>query len=72
MLLRSLTWTHELEDSLKHWIALTVGSTSALLFGFNRGVWMWACVPEVRVLNECQYRKPLRCGASSMRKTCRP
>jgi tetratricopeptide (TPR) repeat protein len=51
MLLRSMTWTREMEDSMKHRIALTVGSTSALLFGFNRGVWLWACVPEMRVLN---------------------
>jgi tetratricopeptide (TPR) repeat protein len=51
MLLRAIKWTQELDDSLKHWIALTVGSTSALLFGFNRGVWLWACVPEMRVLN---------------------
>ena len=51
MLLRSVSWAQELEDSMKHWIALTVGATSALLFGFNRGVWLWACVPEMRVLN---------------------
>ena len=51
MLLRSVTWAQELEDSMKHWIALTIGATSALLFGFNRGVWLWACVPEMRVLN---------------------
>lgn len=51
MLLRSVTWAQEIEDSMKHWIALTIGATSALLFGFNRGVWLWACVPEMRVLN---------------------
>src|SRR5579862_9904219 len=51
MLLRSVSWAQELEDSMRHWIALTIGSTSALMFGFNRGVWLWACVPEMRVLN---------------------
>jgi tetratricopeptide (TPR) repeat protein len=51
MLLRSVKWAEEIEDSMKHWIALTVGSASALMFGFNRGVWLWACVPEMRVLN---------------------
>jgi tetratricopeptide (TPR) repeat protein len=51
MLLRSVTWAETLEDSMRHWIARTIGATSALLFGFNRGVWLWACVPEMRVLN---------------------
>ncbi len=51
MLLRSVAWAREIEDSMKHWIAITIGATVALLFGFNRGVWLWACVPEMRVLN---------------------
>jgi tetratricopeptide (TPR) repeat protein len=51
MLLRSVAWAREIEDSMKHWIAITIGATVALLFGFNRGVWLWACVPELRVLN---------------------
>ena len=51
MLLRSVSWAESLEDSMKHWIALTVGAAAALMFGFNRGVWLWACVPEMRVLN---------------------
>jgi tetratricopeptide (TPR) repeat protein len=51
MLLRSVTWAQDLEDPMKHWIARTIGATAALLFGFNRGVWLWACVPEMRVLN---------------------
>ena len=46
-----MTWAQEIEDSMKHWMALTIGATAALLFGFNRGVWLWACVPEMRVLN---------------------
>jgi len=51
MLLRAVTWADSLEEKMKHWIALTVGSCIALLFGFNRGVWLWACVPEMRVLS---------------------
>ena len=51
LLLRSVTWAQELEDPMKHWVALTIGAASALLFGFNRGVWLWASVPEMRVLN---------------------
>ncbi len=51
MMLRASPWAGEVEDRMKHWIALTVGSCVALLFGFNRGVWLWACVPEMRVLN---------------------
>jgi tetratricopeptide (TPR) repeat protein len=51
MLLRSVSWANEIEERMKHWIALTVGASMALLFGFNRGVWLWACVPEMRVLN---------------------
>jgi thioredoxin-like negative regulator of GroEL len=51
MLLRAVAWADEIEERMKHWIALTVGASVALLFGFNRGVWLWACVPEMRVLN---------------------
>src|SRR2546426_12102413 len=51
MLLRSVKWAEPMDERLKHWIALTVGASVALLFGFNRGVWLWACVPEMRVLN---------------------
>ncbi len=51
MLLRSVTWGDALDEKTKHWIALFVGASASLLFGFNRGVWLWACVPEMRVLN---------------------
>jgi len=51
VLLRSLTWAEEIADDVKHWLALAVGATVSLMFGFNRGVWLWACVPEMRVLN---------------------
>ncbi len=51
MLLRSLAWAEPIDEKLKRWIALSVGTSASLLFGFNRGVWLWACVPEMRVLN---------------------
>jgi tetratricopeptide (TPR) repeat protein len=51
VLLHTLPWTKEIEDRLLHWIALAVGVSSSLLFGFNRGVWLWASVSEMRVLN---------------------
>jgi tetratricopeptide (TPR) repeat protein len=51
MLLRAVAWADEIEERMKHWVALTVGASMALSFGFNRGVWLWACVPEMRVLN---------------------
>lgn len=50
-MLRASPWADKIEELLKHWIALTVGSFAALMFAFNRGVWLWACVPEMRVLN---------------------
>lgn len=51
VLLRSLSWGEQIRDDLKHWIALAAGAAVSLTFGFNRGVWLWACVPEMRVLN---------------------
>ncbi len=51
MLLRAAKWADSVEEGMKYWIALTTGSSVALLFGFNRVVWLWACVPETRILN---------------------
>ena len=51
VLLHALPWSKAIEERLLHWIALTVGTSSSLLFGFNRGVWLWASVSEMRVLN---------------------
>ena len=51
LLLHSLPWADSIDERLQHWIAITLGASSALLFGFNRGVWLWACVSEMRVLN---------------------
>jgi tetratricopeptide (TPR) repeat protein len=51
VLLDSMPWKERIEPVLQHWIALAIGISVALLFGFNRGVWFWACVSEMRVLN---------------------
>ena len=51
VLLHTLPWSKKIDDRLLHWIALSVGTSTSLLFGFNRGVWLWASVSEMRVLN---------------------
>ncbi len=51
VLLSSLPWADSIDRRLQHWMAITIGMSTALLFGFNRGVWLWACVSEMRVLN---------------------
>ena len=51
LLLHSLPWAKDVSESLQHWIAVTIGASTALLFGFNRGVWLWASVSEMRVMN---------------------
>jgi tetratricopeptide (TPR) repeat protein len=51
VLLHTMPWTKQIEERFLHWIALSVGVSSSLLFGFNRGVWLWASVSEMRVLN---------------------
>jgi tetratricopeptide (TPR) repeat protein len=50
-ILRASPWNNDISESLKEWMALTVGSSVALLFAFNRGVWLWSCVPEMRVMS---------------------
>ncbi|MEI8350755.1 MAG: DUF2723 domain-containing protein [bacterium] len=51
LLLHSLPWADGVDERLQHWMALFIGAACALFFGFNRGVWLWACVSEMRVLN---------------------
>ena len=51
VLLHALPWSEAIEEKTLHWIALMVAISTSLLFGFNRGVWLWACVSEMRVLN---------------------
>ncbi|MFZ4397274.1 MAG: protein O-mannosyl-transferase family, partial [Kiritimatiellia bacterium] len=51
VLLHAIPWSQAIEERLLHFIALMVGVSTGLLFGFNRGVWLWASVSEMRVLN---------------------
>ena len=51
LLLHSLPWSDSVDEHLQHWMSLFIGTACALFFGFNRGVWLWACVSEMRVLN---------------------
>ncbi len=55
MLLRNSPWGEGLDDSLNSSLSLSIGTTAALMFAFNRGVWQWACVPEMRALNAFSY-----------------
>ena len=55
MLLRNSPWGEALDDSLKSRLSLSIGTTVAMMFAFNRGVWQWACVPEMRALNAFSY-----------------
>jgi len=32
-------------------ISLCTGLFAGLMFAFNRGVWLWSCVPEMRILS---------------------
>ena len=50
LLLESLPWSGAVEARVQRWISITVGVSTALLFGFNRTVWYWACVPEMQAL----------------------
>ena len=51
LLLHTVPWAKAEDARLNSWIAATLGASAALLFGFNRGVWLWASVSEMRVLN---------------------
>ncbi|MCX6997720.1 MAG: DUF2723 domain-containing protein [Kiritimatiellaeota bacterium] len=51
VLLRESDWAAQVDEALRRWIAATVGLFVGLMFAFNRGVWLWASVPEMRVLS---------------------
>jgi tetratricopeptide (TPR) repeat protein len=51
MLLRSSPWGEGLAERHKEWLGLACATAATLMYAFNRGVWQWACVPEMRVLN---------------------
>jgi tetratricopeptide (TPR) repeat protein len=51
MLLRNSPWGEALEERHKEWLGLAVATAAAMMYAFDRGVWQWACVPEMRALN---------------------
>ncbi len=51
VLLKALPWADAVSAGLRCWITVCLGIGTALLYGLNRGVWLWACVPEMRILN---------------------
>jgi len=51
ILLHAMPRPKAIDEQAVHWIALAVGVSIALLFGFNRAVWLWSGVSEMRVLN---------------------
>jgi len=55
MLLRNCSWGAALEEPVKNGLSLSIGTMASLMFAFNRGVWQWACVPEMRALNAFSY-----------------
>ena len=51
MLLRNSPWGGALSDRQKEWLGLAVATAAAMMYAFDRGIWQWACVPEMRALN---------------------
>jgi tetratricopeptide (TPR) repeat protein len=52
VVLRSLTWHDEpMPEPLARVLSLSLGVSCGLMFAFNRGVWLWSCVPEMRILS---------------------
>lgn len=50
VLLAALPWSASVTEPLQHRIALASGFSAALLSGFSRAVWHWACVAELQAL----------------------
>jgi len=51
----ALPWGKAVKPSQQRWIAATVGISTALMFGFDRLVWKWACTPEPQALYTMLY-----------------
>ena len=51
VLLNSLRWSVPLPPVLIRVLSLCSGIFAGLMFAFNRGVWLWSCVPEMRILS---------------------
>jgi hypothetical protein len=51
VLLGSIPWREPLEPLIARILALSAGLFAGLMFAFNRGVWLWSSVPEMRILS---------------------
>lgn len=51
ILLHSIAWRNPLAPVVARLLALCTGIFVGLMFAFNRGVWLWSCVPEMRILS---------------------
>ena len=51
LLLHALPWAHTIDEERLRWLAASVGVSTALFFGANRGVWYWAGLPEQAIQN---------------------
>ena len=54
-LLEALPWSRAIDPNQAQWIAALVSISTALLFGFDRTVWQWACLPEPPALYTLLY-----------------
>ena len=54
-LMDALPWGKSLDQKQARWIAGVVAISSALMFGFDRTVWQWACRPEPQALHTLLY-----------------
>ena len=54
-LLDAVPWGKAIGPPLTHWLAACVAISAALLFGFDRTVWAWACVPQPQALYTLLY-----------------
>ena len=51
ILLQAIRWNTPLPPLVARLLALGAGIFVGLMFAFNRGVWSWSCVPEMRALS---------------------
>jgi len=54
-LMEGLPWCRAIDSKQAQWIAAFVGIGTALMFGFDRTVWQWACLPEPPALYTLLY-----------------
>lgn len=54
-LLEGLPWSKAIDPKQVQWIAASVSTSTALMFGFDRTVWQCACLPEPPALYTLLY-----------------